>query len=104
MSLPGGVFDDADLVQMKPEIRLSFENFDRIVNLVADLKNQVDKANNEKPKDELIPRTQFLEEYGISSATEQRWWKSGYLTRIKIGSKVMYRRSDLDRIFNSKIK
>jgi predicted DNA-binding transcriptional regulator AlpA len=37
---------------------------------------------------------------GICDATVWHWQKRGYLSPIRIGRKVMYRKSDIDKIIN----
>lgn len=38
---------------------------------------------------------------GVDPSTLWRWEKAGYLTPVKIGVKVFYRRSDIDAIIKS---
>ena len=53
------------------------------------------KQHRERPT---LSRKEACEALGISQATLWHWAKSGYLVPTKIGSKVMYRATDIDRI------
>lgn len=49
-----------------------------------------------------LSRKQTAEALGVSLATLWHWAKDGYLVPVKIGSKVMYKASDIDRILTDK--
>lgn len=46
----------------------------------------------------LLTRKETCEYLGVCEATLWKWAKSRYLVPIKTGSKVRYRKSDIDRI------
>lgn len=45
---------------------------------------------------ELMTRDDVCEYLGVTKPTLHRWNKLGYLTCIKVGSKVRYRREDIE--------
>ena len=45
---------------------------------------------------ELMTRDEVCEYLGVTKPTLHRWNKLGYLTCIKVGSKVRYRREDIE--------
>ena len=45
---------------------------------------------------ELMTRDEVCEYLGVTKPTLHRWNKQGYLTCIKVGSKVRYRREDIE--------
>lgn len=53
------------------------------------------KATREQ---ELVPRKEALARLGVHSKTLWSWQKSGYVSPVRVGYKVFFRSSDLDRI------
>jgi excisionase family DNA binding protein len=51
-------------------------------------------AEVEQSRD-LMTRDEVCDYLGVTKPTLHRWNKSGYLTCVKIGSKVRYRRQDI---------
>jgi len=52
--------------------------------------------------DRLIPKEEARQQLGgPNHSTLWRWEKAGYLTPVKIGVKVFYRRSDIDSLIKS---
>lgn len=45
---------------------------------------------------ELMTRDEVCEYLGVTKPTLHRWNKLGYLTCVKVGSKVRYRREDIE--------
>lgn len=45
---------------------------------------------------ELMTRDEVCEYLGVTKPTLHRWNKLGYLTCVKVGSKVRYRRNDIE--------
>ena len=84
-----------------------------VVVSAADLKNvfaemnqahEADKAaalaaHRERPT---MTRQEAAAALNVTLATLWRWNKIGYLAPVKIGSKVLYRASDIDRILTTK--
>lgn len=56
------------------------------------------KANRELPT---LTREQAAKALNVTFSTLWRWAKIGYLTPVKIGTKVLYRASDIDAMLNS---
>lgn len=79
----------------------------------ADLKNVVDgmceanrrrtaeavAAHRERPT---MTRDDAAKALNVTYSTLWRWAKSGYLTPVKIGEKVLYRATDIDAILERK--
>lgn len=57
------------------------------------------EAHREKPT---MSRAEVARALGVTTATLWRWAKDGYLTPVKIGSKVLYRASDIEQMLNRK--
>lgn len=53
------------------------------------------EGHRERPT---LSRKEAAEALGISLATLWHWAKDGYLVPVKIGNKVMYRPSDIEKI------
>ncbi len=47
---------------------------------------------------DLIPKKDILKKFGITQATVYNWQDRGYLTPIKIGRKVFYRKEEIDNL------
>lgn len=56
---------------------------------------QAIKANRERPT---LTRKETAKMLGVSLQTLWEWSKSGYLTPVKIGTKVMYRPTDVEEL------
>ena len=52
--------------------------------------------------DTLVPREEVLRMLRVHPTTLWRWEKAGYLSPVRIGVKVMYRKGELDRLIGSK--
>lgn len=48
-----------------------------------------------------MTREQAAKALNVDPSTLWRWAKCGYLTPVKIGTKVLYRASDIDRMLNT---
>lgn len=49
-----------------------------------------------------ITRKDACEILGVAPSTLWRWNKEGYLKPVRIGAKVLYKRSDIDRLLSNK--
>jgi hypothetical protein len=76
-----------------------FDIFDKrlsnIENLLLDIKHPV-----QVDPDKLLSPKETGEMLSIDVSTLYRWDKLGYLTKIKIGGKVRYRLSDIQKLFS----
>ena len=80
----------------------------------SDLANIIDKAIKEtaaeveaklkaaQTPDELLTRQQVADLLGVTLTTLFHWNNKGILPTIKIGSKVRYRRSDIEQTLNKR--
>lgn len=58
------------------------------------------KIKSENKPDELMTRQQVAEMLGVTLTTLFHWNNKGILPTIKIGNKVRYRRSDVEKALN----
>ena len=49
-----------------------------------------------------LPKEEVMKLCGVCHATLWQWKKKGYLKPVKIGKKVLYRKSDLNQILKGK--
>lgn len=73
--------------------------------LVRRVRREVEKeleSRREEYGDTLIPREEVLAMLKVHPTTLWRWEKANYLTPVRIGVKVMYRKGELDRLLGSK--
>lgn len=52
--------------------------------------------------DDLIPKDTVRQKLGVAPATLWRWEKEGYLPAVRIGTKIYYRVSAVDRILEDR--
>lgn len=68
--------------------------------LIARAKSEL-QIQMEDRKEEYFTRVDVKKLFGVCDATLWHWNRRGYLTSIKIGSKVRYRKSDIQKILDS---
>ena len=74
-------------IQMTPE---QFERIEKMLDLITEYT---------KPKEEkLLTIKQVAELLGVTEPTLWRWNKEGILKRVKVGNKVRYKESDVNKV------
>ena len=59
------------------------------------------RAEIERKSDvEYIPKKEAIDLLGVCNATLWHWARSGYLVPVKLGRRVFYRRTDIQRLLN----
>ena len=71
--------------------------------LSAAIESIVCRAIEKKPDNIYITHAEAMRRLGVSRATLWHWDKSGYLRKIKRGSKVTYRLSDVEKILRGEL-
>lgn len=72
-------------------------NQELIDNTKRDMEKQLDEANHET----YLNVAKVTEMLGVDRSTLWRWAQSQYLVPIKIGGKIRYKMSDINKIINS---
>lgn len=72
-------------------------NQELIDNTKRDMEKQLEEANHET----YLNVTKVTEMLGVDRSTLWRWAQSQYLVPIKIGGKIRYKMSDINKIINS---
>lgn len=67
-------------------------------------KSRTEEAIKQHRERATLSRKEACRVLGVSQATLWHWAKDGYLVPVKIGSKVMYKASDIDRILTENQK
>ena len=73
--------------------------------LVRKVRSETEKELERKRAeygDVLVPREEVARMLGVDPSTLWRWEKAGYLTPVRIGVKVKYRKGELDRVIRSR--
>lgn len=83
-------------VEMKAEDLMRFSE-DLIRNLRTEIMEEREKASDE---DRLLTKKEVLEMFDVCDTTLWHWGKNNLLKPIKIGSKVMYCKSDVKNLLN----
>lgn len=93
----------ADLLKTKANISVTISLDDLREFLTELVENSIAEAQAhaevEHPND-LMTRDEVCEYLGVTKPTLHRWNKQGYLTCIKVGSKVRYNRKDIEAFNN----
>ena len=80
-------------------IQISAQDLKEVVSeMYQDERNRTENAiakHREKPT---LTRKEAADILGVTLSTLWQWAKSGYLVPVKIGSKVMYRPSDIEEL------
>lgn len=66
--------------------------------LISRAVNEVATAMQDNKEDCLLTKEEIKKRLGVCDATLWHWDKKGYLKPVKIGSKVKYRESDVNKI------
>lgn len=88
------------IIQVRGEDLLKFT--EDIMERAAE--NERLRIENEEQRDILIPKEQVLAMLGVCDATLRQWSKRNYLVPVKAGRKVMYRKSDIDKLFKERAR
>lgn len=64
--------------------------------------NERTRLENQKERDILLTKDQVMTMLGVCSTTLWNWESKHYLKPVKAGRKVMYRKSDIDKLFKDK--
>ncbi|MFR9634027.1 MAG: helix-turn-helix domain-containing protein [Rikenellaceae bacterium] len=80
-------------LEVSGEDLLAFSN-DLINRAVAELSTHAAQSKEEK----FYSKSEVLELCGVCDTTLWHWNKRGYLKCVKVGSKVRYRKSDVEKI------
>ena len=83
-------------LEVSGEDLLAFSN-DLINRAVAELAAQTAQSKEEK----FYSKSEVLELCDVCDTTLWHWNKRGYLKRVKVGSKVRYRKSDVDKVLGN---
>lgn len=67
-----------------------------VTDIVRDERERVEKEVNERNEKATISRKEAAKMLDVALGTLWRWDKEGYLKSIKVGYKVMYRKSDIE--------
>ena len=66
--------------------------------LISRAVNEVATAMQDNKEDCLLSKEETKKRLGVCDATLWHWDKKGYLKPVKVGSKVKYRESDVNKI------
>lgn len=66
--------------------------------LITKAKEQLLPVMVSAAKEQLLSKKEVLEKFNVCPTTLWNWSKSGYLVPVKIGRKVNYRQTDIERL------
>lgn len=76
------------------------EDLEAVINSIVDerMARFFDRKKQEAEADTLLTPKEVCQLLNVNLTTLWRWHNEGYLTKVYIGNKPRYRRSDIDRI------
>ena len=81
-------------------IILPSEQFKELLAKVEEVKNAVLNSKSD-PGSEFLDNQQFIEFMNISKRTAQSWRDEGIISFSQVGSKIYYRKSDVQKLLDS---
>lgn len=82
-----------------PIIQISLNDLREVVkDLYHEERKRTEEAISANREHPTLTRKETAKMLGVSLSTLWQWEKSGYLTPVKIGTKVMYRPTDVDAL------
>lgn len=82
-----------------PIFQISLNDLKEVVkDLYQEERKRTEDAINAHRERPTLTRKETAKMLGVTLATLWQWAKSGYLTPVKIGTKVMYRPSDVENL------
>jgi len=84
-------------LELTGEDLLAFSN-----ELINRAKSELSQAEAESRKEKYLTKEETLKMLNVCDTTLWHWNKRGYLKNIKVGSKVLYRKSDIAKIMGEK--
>lgn len=72
--------------------------------MCAEERQRVERAVAEHREQPTISRREAARMLNVTTSTLWRWANDGYLVPVKIGSKVLYRATDIDRMLARKME
>lgn len=91
----------SELIKSNANVTLSV-NIHDLKEWAVTLMEDVRHKQREEEKEEYLTQKKVEDILGVTHSTLWRWDKIGYLERIRIGGKVRYRLSDIERILQEK--
>lgn len=80
-------------------IILPSEQFKELLGKLEEVKTAV--LNKQDPGNEFLDNQQFIEFMNISKRTAQTWRDEGIISFSQVGSKIYYRKSDVQQLLDS---
>ena len=93
-----------DLAERYPSLIISVKCSDLIDAfrcIIEESKLQSDKITKEESVETYLTEKEVQELLHTKHVTLWRWHKTGYLVHINIGRKIIYKKSDVDKILNN---
>ncbi len=86
-----------------PILQISLDDLREVVkDLCQEERSRIEEAIKAHREHPVLSRKETAEMLGVTLSTLWQWDRTGYLTPVKIGSKVMYRPQDVEEVLLSK--
>ncbi len=84
--------------------QLNAADLERVIRKIhAEERERIRAEIRAQETDRNVTRKEALRLLGVAAGTLWKWGKEGYLTPVYVGSKVYYRKSDLERILGKEV-
>ena len=95
------VFNLQKLIENNPDINLTIKasELKEFAQIIA---AKTASAILEKQQEKLYTRKEVLEKFQISEATLCRWYNHGEINKIRVGGRIMYSETEIQRIIIAK--
>lgn len=71
-----------------------------VANAISEERQRIQKENDEAKEVAYLSRADVAKMLGVNVNTLWRWARDGYLSPKRVGRKVLYLKSDVERIIN----
>lgn len=86
-----------DIIKSGANVSITVNAFDLREFFLSLVSEQIDKVDS-KPSEIYITAEEVSKKLSVDKSTLWRWDKSGYLPKIKMGGKIRYRLSDIEKL------
>lgn len=84
---------------MKSMYIMSADDLESVIYKIIQDKGEKSKS---KKDEEFLTIKEVIRKLGVSRTTLWRWEKNGYLTPIRVGNKVRYNSSEINKLFKGR--
>ncbi|MDE6859530.1 MAG: helix-turn-helix domain-containing protein, partial [Duncaniella sp.] len=77
---------------------------DLLDNAIAKAKDEILPTMVSAAQEDLLTKKEVMKKFGVCDTTLWHWRNKGYLEAVKVGRKVCYRRSEVERVIKLRVR